>query len=579
MLKTIKNICGQDIGYLKSPLVYSVVEGALLAAPYIVLAFLLPGLLLAGQPDNEFWVSYGLIALFFALRIFVTRKSYSGGMQAGYRAGAAIRLNMGEHLRKLPMGFFSQRDTGELVNRLFQNVGMVEMMIGHFMSQAVSNLAAPLALLAFLLITAPFLSGVMLLTLVAAFPLFYVLIKMVDKDCDKRVQMLDVANSRILEYLHGITVFKAFNQTGMGFTRLARALAELRDFSIRFELKSFAASLVYSAVLEMGFVVLIYAGWQMIAGGMMEPYGLLIFLILALRFYRPLHRFAENAALTRGSFSGAKAIHQVFEEKEIPAPEKRPVELSNFEIRFDRVSFGYKGKKVLHDFSFVAPEKTMTALVGPSGSGKSTVTKLIARFWDVDQGAVKIGGVDARDLPPEILLGNMSMVFQDVYLFNDTILNNIRIGNPEASLEEVRKVAREALCHDFIEAFPKGYQTVIGEGGATLSGGEKQRIAIARAMLKNAPIVLLDEATASLDPENDRLIQKAVERLVKSKNLIVIAHRLHTIVKAGQIIVLEDGRITQKGDHEELIKQNGWYAQMWQEQKSRVALRPKRNHA
>jgi ATP-binding cassette subfamily B protein len=453
------------------------------------------------------------------------------------------------------------------------------MMIGHFMSQAVSNMAAPLTRFVFLLFVSPFLSGVMLVALLGAFPLFYALLKMVGKDCDKRVLMLDAVNSRILEYLHGITVFKAFNQTGMGFKRLAGALSELRDFSIRFELKSFAASLVYSAVLELGFVALIYAGWRLVAEDVMEPGYFLVFLILSIRFYRPLHRFAENAALTRGSFSGAKAIHQVFEEKQMPAPQEASADIAQFDVCFDNVSFGYKGKEVLHNISFEAPENSMTALVGPSGSGKTTVSKLIARFWDVNQGAVKIGGKDARDLPCEELFGNISIVFQDVYLFNDTIMNNIKIGKPKASEQEVRQVARMALCHEFIEALPDGYETVIGEGGATLSGGEKQRIAIARAILKNAPIVLLDEATASLDPENDRLIQKALQRLVRSKTLIVIAHRLHTIVNASQIVVLEDGCITQKGTHQELIKQKGWYADMWQQQMSRVDLNVKGKHA
>jgi ATP-binding cassette subfamily B protein len=237
----------------------------------------------------------------------------------------------------------------------------------------------------------------------------------------------------------------------------------------------------------------------------------------------------------------------------------RDIQLSQYDIRFRNVTFAYEKRDVLKNISFTIPENTTTAIVGPSGSGKSTICSLIARFYDVDQGSVSIGGVAVKQMTCDNLLKNISMVFQKVYLFHDTVLNNIRFGKPEASLEEVMEAARKACCHDFIMSLPNGYETVIGEGGSTLSGGEKQRLSIARAILKNAPIVILDEATASVDPENEYAIQKAISALVHGKTIIIIAHRLATIQNADQILVVDQGVIAERGTHEELAKQKGVY--------------------
>jgi ATP-binding cassette subfamily B protein len=264
-----------------------------------------------------------------------------------------------------------------------------------------------------------------------------------------------------------------------------------------------------------------------------------------------------------------KRLFDLLETPPLPEP-AQPRQLDHFDIEFQDVSFRYDAAEVLKNVSFQAPERSITALVGPSGSGKSTITNLVARFWDVNGGAVKIGGIDVRELSPDYLLSQVSMVFQNVYLFNDTIENNLLFGKPTATHAEVVAAAELARCHDFIMALPQGYQTVIGEGGASLSGGEKQRLSIARAILKDAPIVLLDEATASLDPENEQLIQQAFNALVERKTLLIIAHRLSTIQNADQIIVMESGRVVEQGRHAELVGQGGLYARFWEErQKAR----------
>jgi ATP-binding cassette subfamily B protein len=290
-----------------------------------------------------------------------------------------------------------------------------------------------------------------------------------------------------------------------------------------------------------------------------------MFLVVTLRFYHPLQQVGLFLAELRYFRMSFDRIQAVLDEPTLPEPSNDP-HLDRFDIEFRNVSFRYEKELVLDHISFHIPERSVTALVGPSGSGKTTIANLIARFWDVNEGEVRIGGCNIKALRTDRLLSYISMVFQDVYLFHDTVLNNIRIGRPHATIEEVMAAARAAQCHEFIKRRPQGYDTIVGEGGSTLSGGEKQRLSIARAILKNAPIVLLDEATASLDPENEALIQRGFQALVRAKTLVVIAHRLSTIRHADQILVIDKGRIVERGRHEELLAVNGLYAKLWREQ-------------
>ena len=563
-ISTLKKITNGNISYLNAPVAAAVLEALFVAAPYALLALILPDILTGRMATATFGYWYMALLFCFAMRAFFSLKSYGGGMCAGYRMGAAIRLSLGEHLPKLSMGFFSKRDIGELVNRLFLNTEMVEQMVGHFLTQSITNICTSLFVMIALFLINPKMAAVMVAALGLGLPLLAGLLKFVGREIKKKGAITDRANSRILEYLHGIMVFKAFNVTGMGFERLKEALDDLRRFTIQLEIKGFTVALTYVAILELGFVVLVFAGIYFVKQNNLGIPEMIVFLVVSLRFYRPLHRFSENAALTRATFTGARAIEEIFDHKPIEGSDTTPV--SDFTICFDSVGFGYKSSEVVSNVSFTAKQRSMTALVGPSGSGKSTLIKLAARFWDVDRGKITVGGKDIRTMAPEALLSNISMVFQDVYLFNDTIENNICMGKENAGRNEVMAAARKAQCHDLIMGLPQGYDTIIGEGGGTLSGGEKQRIAIARAMLKDAPIVLLDEATASLDPENDRLVQTAIDSLISSKTLLVIAHRLHTVTAADQIVVLDHGKIIQQGQHKELLAKNGLYARLWNEQ-------------
>lgn len=288
-----------------------------------------------------------------------------------------------------------------------------------------------------------------------------------------------------------------------------------------------------------------------------------MFMVIAFRMYFPLEMLGMLTGVVRVM---GECLDRIDEVMNIPLLDEKNIDkpVNGYEIEFKNVSFAYGRRKTITDLSFKIKEKSVTALVGPSGSGKTTVTNLISRFWDVSEGEIRLGGTNLKDMKCDSIMSHLSIVFQEVYLFNDTVVNNIKLGRPGAKMDEVIKAAGKALCHEFIEKLDNGYDTIIGEGGSTLSAGEKQRLSIARAILKDAPIIILDEATASLDPENEKKIQQAINSLIKNKTVIVIAHRLTTIRNADQILVLTDGKLYERGNHHELLKKQGIYAKFWQ---------------
>jgi ATP-binding cassette subfamily B protein len=466
-------------------------------------------------------------------------------------------------MRRLPLGFFTRRDVGTIDALFTTHIQYLEtrLVIDLWIIAFVTPLLVFLSMLARdwrLALAAGASLPLALLAIRASMGIFARVWRVQN---DARTS----ANSRMVEYIQGLPVIRAFNLGGARLSQFQQALDDYRLASRRTTTAIAPAFALFITTVELSFAVLLLVGtWLFTTGGLAAP-TFLQMLVLASAFYAPLLMLGGAIAVQRMMQNSVRNINEFLRSPLLPEP-AQPRQPEGFAITFDDVRFDYgEGKSVLNGVSFRIPERSITALVGPSGSGKTTITSLIARFWDVTGGSVRVGGVDVRDQSADALLGQITMVFQDVYLFNDTIANNIRIGKPQASDAEVERAARLAQIHDFIAGLPDGYQTVVGEGGSTLSGGQKQRISIARAILKDAPIVLLDEATASIDPENEQQIQQAFNALAAEKTLVIIAHRLTTIQQADQILVLEDGRIVQRGRHAELLTADGLYRRFWAE--------------
>ena len=383
----------------------------------------------------------------------------------------------------------------------------------------------------------------------------------------KQIEAKVNAGSRLEEYLQGIRVIKAYNMLGGKFERLQKAFADLRRASLRLEALMGPFILLSITLVRAGLTLMILCGAYLLVGGQLDLLTFVMFLIVGSRVFDPLTSALTNFAEFRYFSIAGGRILNLMREPEMTGKKESP---EHGDITFEKVSFGYGEKEILHDVSLTLKQGSLTALVGPSGSGKSTLMKLCARFYDPQKGKVLLNGQDMKELEPESLMKHISMVFQDVYLFQDTIKNNIRFGKSNATDAEIEAAARKACCHDFIMRLPGGYDTMVGEGGCTLSGGEKQRLSIARAILKEAPVVLLDEATASLDPENEVEVQKAINTLIEGRTVIVIAHRLKTIRNADKIIVLEDGHIAEQGTHDELLRNQGLYHKLWSIQEKTI---------
>lgn len=363
------------------------------------------------------------------------------------------------------------------------------------------------------------------------------------------------------EYLSGMKILRSYNQVGEGFLKLQTAYRHLMEISIKGEMVGGALLGLALTFTREGLPLMCFVGSYLLLGGEIDLTSFLSIIIIGTKIISPILTWIRYIAVLRAHYVSTVRIDNVMKTKELPGNQK--IEYIN-DICFENVSFSYlKGQNIINDISCSFKKNSLTAIVGPSGGGKSTMLKLIARFWDVDKGNIKIGGVPLTEIYPDNWLEKISMVLQDVYLFNETIRENIIFGNEKASEEDVIRAAKLAGCHEFIEKLPEGYETVVGEGGSTLSGGEKQRISIARAILKNAPILLLDEPTSSLDAKNEVLVQKAISNLVKDKTVVMIAHRLKTIKNADHIIVLDKGRIVEEGNHKELLKKEGLYHKLW----------------
>lgn len=478
---------------------------------------------------------------------------------AGYFMAADRRVSIANRLKSVPMGFFSDNSLGQISGVCTTVVGSIESMVPMVLVNILGGLITT-AVFAALLLVFDWRIGLIVL---AGIALYLCAVSAMEKK--SAVIANDTQRSQtalieaVLEAIQGMSVIKSFNLTGKGDKKLQDALEYNRRSNIEVSEILTPYTALQEAILQMAGVGMMLAAILLWISGSMSLANSLMVLVMSFLVFNQIKAFGMGVSMLR---LAAAAIDRTEQTEDMPRMDESGKALNprKHDIVFDHVSFSYEQKQILHDISATLPDKTTTAVIGPSGSGKTTFCSLIARFWDPDSGSVRIGGYDVKDYTLEALMDQISVVFQNVYLFADTIENNIKFGKPDATHDEVVAAAKAACCDDFIETLPDGYDTVIGEGGASLSGGEKQRISIARAMLKNAPIVILDEATANVDPENEDRLQKAIEALTRDKTIIMIAHRLKTVRHADQILVIDHGRIVQQGKHEQLIEQPGLYA-------------------
>lgn len=559
------NLTDQGYAGLKRSALACTLSDLALMIPFVctVAAFAALVGTLAGEPfdANALWAIFA-VGIAGAIVVFIaSRDDYKKTYVAAYTESESIRLRLADHLRKLPMSFFNRRDTTDVADRIMGDVTAQESMLSSTLPQLIAgtvSTAVICVMLAFFdwrlaccaMVTLPLSAAVIALSRRREKRLF---------ERQNRVRLDALA--RVQDYLEGIKDIRACRAVGKDSAAMEQAMLELKRVTMRVELAVDVSVSLASAILRSGVGLTACVGAMLLASGGVDFMVLLMFLLIVSRVYSPILALVSQLPNLLNLSTKTARIKAVMDEPE--AKGSAPADVSGHSLSFQNVRFGYGDEEVLHGISFDAQEGKVTALVGPSGSGKSTCAQLAAKFWEPNSGRILCSGKDIAGFSEESWLAHVSIVFQDVILFDDTVANNIRIGREGASDEEVAEAARTAHCLEFIEKLPQGFDTMLGENGASLSGGERQRLSIARALLKDAPVVLLDEATASLDPENETLIQRAVGTLCAGKTVVVIAHRLRTVANADKIVVLDDGRVAEEGSHKTLLAEDGLYARLW----------------
>ncbi|MCR5418853.1 MAG: ABC transporter ATP-binding protein/permease [Lachnospiraceae bacterium] len=562
------NNTGKYKGRIRASYITAFFKGLMLKAP-LVLCFFCISWFMQGQMDKGKCVFLG-VAVLLSVILQAVFEHLSNVLQsaAGYMVFADMRLRLGDHLRKLPMGYFTEGNMGKISSVLATDMVFIEENCMGVLSELVTFIISQ-GIMTAMMFVMDLRLGLLALAVVAAFIIVgNLMLKTSTKHSVIKQEASESLSREVLDFAEGIGIIKSYNMLGEKSKRLTdefeKSCKESIDFEIAYGPWARALYLTFGIGTAL---VLALCAYLFNAGLISDVYmvGMALFLFdmfVAIKSY-----YSQMARLTV-THASLDRIEEVFAAEELADEGKKQLAdvveagSSSAEIAYDNVSFAYTDKDVLKEVSFEIKQGQMTALVGPSGGGKSTIASLLARFWDVKSGRILVRGEDIRNVSLGSLMDQISMVFQRVYLFQDTVYNNIVIGRPDATREEVEEAAKKARCYDFIMQLPEGFDTVIGEGGASLSGGEKQRISIARCILKDSPIVILDEATASVDADNERAIQEAISELCKDKTLLVIAHRLKTIKDADQILVVSGGEIVERGDHASLMDKNGTYAHM-----------------
>lgn len=561
MIKTLSKIyqfSGKMQGTMKKAILFSVLHSLFDMMSFGALAMVFSGLT-DGFTTSMIWMIFGITLASMLLKIYCSYISDFGKVQIGYFMCAEKRIHIGDRMKYMPMGYFNDHNLGNLTSVVTTTMGDIE----NNASMVLTNILGGYIHAAIITIVMLCIDWRIGLTILCGILLFTWCIGRLQKKSEtvspQRQQAQEALVSNVLEYVQGMLIVKSFNLGQNSNSKMRQAILDSKDKNLKLERTFVPYNMLQQIILYGTSILVIVEGLYFYLNGTMALSICLLMTVASFMLFSQLQSAGNTSSLLRLLDVSIDKVNEI-DNTPVMDEHGKPINPPNYNIVFDDVSFSYGEHKILGHVSLSIPEKTVTAIVGPSGAGKSTLCNLIARFWDVDDGKITIGGIDVRDYTLDSLLTNISEVFQKVYLFADTIENNIKFGNPAASHNEVVKAAQKACCHDFIMSLPDGYDTVIGEGGATLSGGEKQRISIARAILKDAPIIILDEATSSVDPENENLLMGAISELTKNKTVIMIAHRLKTVRNADQIFVLSGGHIVQTGKHEDLIRQPGIYA-------------------
>ena len=557
------------IGAMLLAVITAIVQFVPIIAVYNILIELAEHALDPSLIDKAYiWLwSYIALGAFFAFGV-LTFASLMLSHIAAFNILYEIRMQLVQKMVRLPLGFFSRRASGELKKIMSDDVERIELFIAHHIPDIVTALLFPLILVSYMFAVDWRLAIVVLAVLAMA---FYVMGRMYTgkkiREVSKRyVETLGRMNASIVEYIRGIQVVKTFTESTNAYRKLNDDIKEYRKFANEVNVQYQPTYVGFLTILSSALLFIIpVAVWLLVGSASYATFVpvLLMFLFFGVAVFFPVLKLLWIGSFLNQNNMGVQKIDDILYMDEIEEPDipRHPKDAS---VEFRNVSFAYDTTPILKAISFISHPGTITALVGPSGAGKSTVAMLAARFWDVQSGEILIGGVPVKEIPTSVLMDNVAFVFQDNMLFFDTIEENIRMGNKTATFEEVARAACAAQCHEFIESLPNGYQTLVGEGGIYLSGGEAQRIALARDILKDSPIILLDEATAFADPENEGKILAAFSHLIKGKTVLVIAHRLSTITNADRILYVDKGVIAEQGTHEQLLALKGEYARMWE---------------
>ena len=522
------------------------------------IAVTLQGVLSGNLTAQHILLSLGIMLFSIAGNAFANYRSTMLQCEAGYGTCADKRIEIAEHLKYLPMGYFNQNSLGNITSVATNSM------------EALADVATRVVMM----VTQGILTTAVVVLMICAFDLriggiailgvllFFAVNSLLQKKAKEIAPTKDAADrklvEKVLEYIQGIAEVKSYNLTGEKSKALNRAVDENTAANIKLEITFVPLMVLQSLTAKLIGVVIAGVSVAFYLNGTMELLNAVVMVIAAFILFGALDSAGSYSALLRNVDLNVSKAQSVLDMPTMDI-DGRDITPTNYNIDVENVEFSYDKRKIIDGVSVHIPQKTTTAIVGPSGGGKTTLCHLIARFWDVDRGCVRLGGMNVKDYSMDSLMKNFSFVFQSVYLFQDTIANNIRFGQPDAPMEKVIEAAKKACCHDFIMALPDGYETIIGEGGANLSGGEKQRISIARAIMKDAPIIILDEATANVDPESEQELTSAIEALTKEKTIIMIAHRLKTVRHADNILVIDGGKIVQSGTHDELMHQGGIY--------------------